>query len=250
MWWHSLCRFHFMIVAKARKKSAAKSSLRKKSALKRTSKSKADISASYNSVKQYNGKQYTGMAIGRSHKWYYDKGEWKETKITPDLWEVSYAVTKRRAGHAPEGSGVPVGTAYHWYIMAHQDVRKLNANDYSTVLSGFKYKVAHKRASTDKWSATTATQRKHLLKYLKEMIEQLENTPVLLEFEYNGKKFKGEGTPVKESCHDGVCFSLEISLNGEHLGIINRLKSGWKMNEVKDQKFIDAIGQSILLWYE
>ena len=29
-------------------------------------------------------------------------------------------VTKRRAGHAPEGSGVPVGTEYHWYIVAHR----------------------------------------------------------------------------------------------------------------------------------
>jgi hypothetical protein len=28
------------------------------------------------------------MAIGRSHKWYYDRGEWKETKITPDVWEI------------------------------------------------------------------------------------------------------------------------------------------------------------------
>jgi hypothetical protein len=110
--------------------------------------------------------------------------------------------------------------------------------------------VAHKRASSDKWSATTGTQRKHMIKYLKEMIDQLESEPVVIEFEYNGKKFKGEGTPVKESCHDGVCFSLEISLNGEHVGIINRLKSSWKMNEVKDQKFIDAIGQVIQLWYE
>src|SRR4029078_3904632 len=122
-------------------------STREKSIVRKASKKKEatlDLSKSYNEYKNFEGQQYTGMAIGRSHKWYYDKGEWKETKITPDLWEVSYAVTKRRAGHAPEGSGVPVGTAYHWYIMAHQDVRKLNANDYSTVLSGFKYKMAHK----------------------------------------------------------------------------------------------------------
>jgi hypothetical protein len=54
----------------------------------------------------------------------------------------------------------------------------------------------------------------------------------------------------RASSHDGVCFSLEINLNGEHVGIINRLKSSWKMNEVKDQKFIDAIGQVIQLWHE
>lgn len=91
-----------------------------------------DLSKTYNEFKQFEGQQYTGMKVGRSHKWYYDKGEWRETKITPDLREISYAVTKRRAGKAPEGSGVPIGTEYHWYILAHQNVRKLNANDYTT----------------------------------------------------------------------------------------------------------------------
>src|SRR5215203_3865949 len=79
----------------------------------------ADVAASYNAVKSFEGRQYTGMAIGRSHKWYYDKGEWKERKLTPDMWEIFYAVTKRRAGKAPKGSGVPVGSGYHWYILAH-----------------------------------------------------------------------------------------------------------------------------------
>lgn len=219
-------------------------------ARKATRKPDGDLAASYNEVKEYKGKQYTGMTIGRSHKWHYDKGEWRETKITPDLWEVSYAVTKRRAGHAPEGSGVPVGTGYHWYIIAHQDVRKLNANDYSTVLSGFKYKLAHKRAGKNSWSASTPTQRKHLIKFLKNMVAQLEKDPVPVEFEYQGKQFKGEGIPLEEACHGGVCYELDITLNGEHIGIIHRTKSGWKMHEVKDQDFIDTIGQAILLWYE
>src|SRR5688572_25086852 len=106
---------------------------------------KKDLAKAYNQYKTYEGKQYTGMKVGRTHKWYYDKGEWKEKKLTPDQWEISYAVTKRRAGKAPEGSGVPVGTEYHWYILAHQLVRKLNANDYTTSMTGFKFKVAHKR---------------------------------------------------------------------------------------------------------
>src|SRR5947208_11986977 len=100
-----------------------------------------DLAKTYNEVKQFEGAQYTGMKIGRSHKWYYDKGEWRETKITPDKWQISYVVTKRRAGRAPEGSGVPVGTEYHWYIVAHQNVEKLNANDYSTSLIGTKVKA-------------------------------------------------------------------------------------------------------------
>jgi hypothetical protein len=136
-----------------------------------------DLSKTYNQFKEFEGHKYTGMKIGRSHKWYYDKGEWKETKVTPDLWTISYAVTKRRAGHAPEGSGVPVGTEYHWYILAHQHVRKLNANDYTTALTGLKYKLAHKRADKDKWNISEKAQRKHLIKMLKDMIVQLENAP-------------------------------------------------------------------------
>src|SRR5215211_9439348 len=152
-----------MAITATRKKAAAKKRAKSKKAVK-------GLSASYNEVKEFEGHQYTGMKIGRSHKWYYDKGEWKETKITPDLWEISYAVTKRRAGRAPEGSGVPVGTEYHWYILAHQNVRKLNANDYTTSLNGIKFKIAHKRADTGKWSATPRTQRKRMIMFLRGVI--------------------------------------------------------------------------------
>jgi hypothetical protein len=143
---------------------------------KKPGKKQADgaIAATYNEFKEFEGKRYTGMKIGRSHKWYYDKGEWKEKKITPDQWEINYAVQKRRAGKAPEGSGVPVGTEYHWYILAHQNVTKLNANEYSTSLTGLKFKLAHKRADQDKWSASSRAQRKRLIKILQEMIDELE----------------------------------------------------------------------------
>src|SRR5881392_4036375 len=129
----------------------------------RTSKKKQqeadkDLSKTYNEFKEFEGHQYTGMKIGRTHKWYYDKGEWKEKKVTPDEWTFNYAVTKRRAGKAPEGSGVPVGTSYHWYILADQTVTKLNANDYSTAMAGLKVKLAHKRADKGTWSASDAAQ--------------------------------------------------------------------------------------------
>lgn len=134
-----------------------------------------DLDKTYNEFKTFEGQQYTGMKVGRSHKWYYDQGEWKEKKITPDLWEISYSVTKRRAGKAPEGSGVPVGTEYHWYILAHQNVRKLDANSYTTSMTGLKFKLAHKRAEKDKWNITERAQRKRLIGLLKEMIVQLEH---------------------------------------------------------------------------
>src|SRR5213080_4977857 len=135
---------------------------------------KKEISKTYNQFKEFEDRQYTGMKVGRSHKWYYDKGEWKEKKITPDLWQISYAVAKRRAGRAPEGSGVPVGTDYHWYVLAHQNVCKLNANDYTTSMSGLKFKIAYRRADTGKWSATPQTQRKRMISFLREVIEDLE----------------------------------------------------------------------------
>ena len=210
---------------------------------------KKDLSTTYNEYKHFEGKQYTGMQIGRSHHWNYDQGDWKETKITPDLWEISYAVTKRRKGHAPKGSGVPVGTEYHWYILAHQNVRKLNANDYTTSMTGLKFKLAHKRADKDKWSVSAPTQRKHLVKFLKEIIDQLERDPVPIEFEYEGKKYKGEGVPIDEACHGDVCYQMAVTLNDMNLGIIRCAKSGWKMDGV-EQGLVDEIGNQIFLYFE
>jgi hypothetical protein len=135
---------------------------------------KKDIAASYDQYKVYGNTQYTGMKIGRSHKWYYDKGIWLDKKLTPDKWVINFEVTKRRAGKAPKGSGVPVGTEYHWYILAHQMVKKLNANDYSTSMNGYKFKIAHKRKEKDKWNISDAAQRNRLIKVLKEFIKQLE----------------------------------------------------------------------------
>src|SRR5215204_1344183 len=224
-----------------------KTALRKKVRKKRTPKK---VGASYEAIKNYNGKQYVGMQIGRSHKWYYDKGEWKDKKITPELWEIRYAVTKRRAGKAPKGSGAPVGTGYHWYIMAHQEVIKLNADDYSTVLSGLKYKVAHKRAAKGNWSASVPTQRKTLLKFLKEMVAQLEKEPVPIKFTYKDVEYKGEGVPVPGACINGVCYDLDINLNGRHVGMLHRLKNSWKIEGVEDEKFVNAIGEVVMLWYE
>src|SRR5262245_7348354 len=132
-----------------------------------------DLAKTYNEFKVFEGRKYTGMKVGGRHKWHYEKGEWNEKKVTPERWEFSYAVLKRWAGHAPPGSGVPVGTEYHWYILAHQNVRKLDANTYTTAMTGLKYKLAHKRAGKETWSASEHAQRRHLVKILQEMIDDL-----------------------------------------------------------------------------
>jgi hypothetical protein len=134
---------------------------------------KGNISKGYNEYKEFEGRKYTGMRVGGTHQWYYDKGEWKEKKVAPDKWEFAYSVKKTRAWQAPEGSGVPVGTEYHWYILAHQNVRKLDANSYATSMTGLKYKLAHKRFGREKWSSTDNAQRKRLIQILQELIDQL-----------------------------------------------------------------------------
>ena len=147
--------------------------MRQESVQKKKNGVKKDMSKSYNQLKEFEGKKYTGMKVGRTHNWYYDKGEWKERKLTPDKWQFSYNVTKRRAGNATEGSGVPVGTEYHWYILANQNVKKLDANNYTTSMIGLKYKLAHKRAGRNNWSSSDKAQRERLIEILQGLIEDV-----------------------------------------------------------------------------
>lgn len=118
----------------------------------------ANDDKNYNKLKEYEGKRYSGMKVGGRHKWYYDKGVWKEQKTAPDEWNIFYKTQKTRAGKAPEGSGAPVGTGYNWLIVAHQRVDKLDANNYRTYLDGKKFKVAHLRANQGKWNVKEKTQ--------------------------------------------------------------------------------------------
>ena len=135
---------------------------------------KTSSKGSYDVFKEFEGRRYTGMKIGRGHKWRYDEGDWIERKLTPEKWEIQFTTVKRRRGHAPEGSGVPVGTEYHWYVLADQTAKKLDANSYATDMVGHKWKLAHKRADKEAWSASENAQRAHLVKILKQMIAELE----------------------------------------------------------------------------
>lgn len=176
--------------------------------MKTPKKGKRDIAATYNAFKRHNGQLYTGAKVGRGQRWRYDQGEWKERKLTPDKWEFAYSVTKRRAGHAPEGSGAPVGTEYHWYILAHQVVKKINANDYTTSMTGRKYKVAHKRADKEAWSSNERAQNKRVIMFLEEMLRELKRqTPVALPAKRAGVRranSNGDGDGVSEMARERV----------------------------------------------
>src|SRR5207244_10859026 len=46
--------------------------------------------------------------------------------------------------------------------------------DYTTTLTGLKFKIAHKRAGSEKWSATLRTQRKRMITFLRSVLADLE----------------------------------------------------------------------------
>jgi hypothetical protein len=55
----------------------------------------------------------------------------------------------------------------------------------------------------------------------------------------------GTGVPVLESCRDGACRELDVTLNDNHLGIIRRVDGKGKITEAKSQSFANAIGAAI-----
>jgi hypothetical protein len=58
-------------------------------------------------------------------------------------------------------------------VLAHQNTTKQSSNDYTTSLTGLKFKIAHKRAGSEKWSATPKTQRKRMIMFLQNVIADL-----------------------------------------------------------------------------
>jgi hypothetical protein len=71
-----------------------------------------------------------------------------------------------------------VGTEYHWYILANQTVKKLDANNYTTSMMGLKYKLAHKRAEKNNWSSSDKVQRERLIEILQELIRDIKTEMV------------------------------------------------------------------------
>jgi hypothetical protein len=121
-------------------------------------------------------------------------------------------------------------------------------------MTGVKFKLAHKRAGKDKWSLSENSQRKALIKILKDFIVELERepektVPVPLNFEYRKKKYKGVGIPVMSSCENGVCQQVDITLNKKHVGVLKHTKSGWRITDVP-QGLTTAIRKEVEKNYE
>ncbi len=132
----------------------------------------------FDDLKEFDGKVYSGMPVGGEHRWEYPGGIWQEQKVAPDRWIFTFSSLKRRAREAPEGSGVPVGTGYHWFILAHQKVRKLDKDTYETSMEGVKYKVAHRRPHWRGWSTEYPDhepEREVLIRILEEYLAELKS---------------------------------------------------------------------------
>lgn len=72
--------------------------------------------------------------------------------MAPDCWAFSFRSDKRREHAALEDSGVIPLTRCHGYILAHQQVKKLDLATYETIMEGVRYKVARKRPHWQRWS--------------------------------------------------------------------------------------------------
>ncbi|MFW9876767.1 MAG: hypothetical protein ACFFG0_27040 [Candidatus Thorarchaeota archaeon] len=133
----------------------------------------------YNSLKSYNNKIYTGMAIGGIHQWNYTDGKWYEMKKAPNRWTFSFNSIKTRLHAAPSNTGAHVGTKYHWYIMADQIATKLDTNSYMTQMKGVKFKIGHKRPHWKTFSYNYPEQQSYkerLISTLEYILRQLTQT--------------------------------------------------------------------------
>ena len=130
----------------------------------------------YNDLKESGGRVYTGMPVGGEHAWVYPRGIWQERKLDPDRWTFTFSSLKTRARSAPEGSGAVIGTGYHWFLIAHQRVRKRDKDSYETFMEGVKFKIAHRRPHWHHWSTEYPDQepeREKLIRILEEELARL-----------------------------------------------------------------------------
>lgn len=132
----------------------------------------------YREAKTYGSATYHGMKVGGVHHWTYPDGDWTERKVAPDQWEVKFTSLKRRKRRAPTGSGAEVGSGYHWLIVGHQWVDKLDANTYATQLEGRKYLLAFRKPGWPAWNTqfrkSTHGAKDRTIAALQDMIRSIE----------------------------------------------------------------------------
>jgi hypothetical protein len=140
------------------------------------------VALGYDDVKlSPSGSKYAGAPIGLTHEWDY-AGRWRETKLERDRWAMAFRAMKRRHVAAPMGSGAKQDSCFYWLIVATQRARKVDANAYTTLMEGVKWKLAHKRADRAVWSHEyrgAATLRQRTILALRSTLAALEHEEAL-----------------------------------------------------------------------
>ena len=131
--------------------------------------------SSYDAFKDYEGRRYTGMKIGRGHKWRYDEGDWIEKKLRLKNGRSGSRPSSADAATHPRARAfrrAPSTTGTCWPIRARaSSTRTPTRPTWSATNS----ELAHKRADKGTWSASEKARRAHLIKILKQMIADLES---------------------------------------------------------------------------
>ena len=76
---------------------------------------------------------------------------------------------------------------------------KLNANEYTTSMTGMKFKLAHRRADKGTWSASVQAQRRQLIKILRQVGDDLEREEAVNAAKANRAKAAGRLRGMKSA---------------------------------------------------
>lgn len=87
-------------------------------------------------------KRIKGVPVKYKAYWRY-KGVWKETKVKPGTWKLSFRATKNRK--AKSYGSHPKGRRIRWKFTGYQDVIKTDKGKYQTHLYGTKRLVKASR---------------------------------------------------------------------------------------------------------
>lgn len=118
---------------------------------------------------EFEGEPYNGLRATQT--WAMGKGKWEEQRTGAQSWEILFETIAVKP--LKTGTGMPIGSEHHSYVLAHQKLVKTRNNTYQVRIEGLKFKLAHKETG-EKWSANANVRRHNLIKILKQALHDLE----------------------------------------------------------------------------
>jgi len=125
--------------------------------------------ASVHPLTEFEGEAYNGLRATQT--WAMGKGKWEEQPTGALSWDILFETIAVKPLKA--GTGMPIGSEHHSYLLAHQKLVKTRNNTYQVRLEGVKFKLAHKETG-EKWSANAGVRHNNLIKILKQALNDLE----------------------------------------------------------------------------